>query len=96
MTSFSAVVGGGGTFSRIDDLFICPPNIILYLYHLLAIPTLFHTSGYAPRCLWGHEKLFLFQSILKSAIFADFSGEGGGTIPQKYINLPRTYEKLPC
>ena len=28
----------GATFSKIDDLFICPPNIILDLFRLLAIP----------------------------------------------------------
>ncbi len=28
----------GVTHSRIDDLFICPPIIILDLFHLLAIP----------------------------------------------------------
>ena len=28
----------GATLSRIDDLSICPPNIILYLFCLLAIP----------------------------------------------------------
>ena len=36
-TCFSAVVRGE-THSKIDDLSICPPNNILYLFRLLVIP----------------------------------------------------------
>ena len=30
--------GGGGTYSKIDDLYVCPPNIILDFFRLLVIP----------------------------------------------------------
>ena len=45
---FVVVVGGGGTYSKINNISICAPNIIYDLWHLfiILIPASMHLETY--------------------------------------------------